>query len=1501
MAQPEKFMAAGIGQGPEAAGSAIPQTSTNPIEGQHLPRKFSREQVLANAQLSESERIKAAGKLLGSQLTEEQQTELLWLHKVGENRPEAGVYNYTKEELEEKVRRGREAVRKGVFTPEQYQVLIRGGLAGKLIQAEFAAVNPGFDPNSYTDPKVKEYAEKLQTWGNAGKVDEVVTARFRAQIKKLTDNLELDPDEASDLNQKVEAWEKAAVDPSLPQAQRALSLAERAYLKEMVDREGGSIFSMAKHVYEYYMSLSHQDDPVKQQELTDKRNEARNELVILLEAADQAGVLTDAREKALKFYQDYRAAKRRDKWGYDKEKTINYARMQSYNEVWGDDPNLKQLETTFKGVGKYLFDGIVAEAYKELNKNESAPSLNVIAKEEFRNVKEQRRIARLREKKYDVYEYYGRRSYALTAENAAELPGAVLDWVRDQLAEVPDSDMQTVDTKLKEIRAEAEQLLGTNRTHLENDEGQDVTEDHPDFKRAKAASEAVTDSIGYEKIISWDEKIVYEGGGEVAASYAERFASGYLGHHDAIYLMRRLARILLKLRTHRGGTYWTGHPFSEEKVDLGYMREYRQKLQEEIIADATSHDIFTETIFAKYPDLFPELIKTQEDVEAVQLGYSSFFNLREKYHLKYSADDPLERMLLDPGDQIRQRIAATGDAEALRNHDIRIKILRDTKVRRDAEDGLAGMTPTQRKNAVRQKILQKMQEKINDNVLAGTTREAMDKLRIAFSHGGANAYDEALWKWVESYDSYRIKAGLHIEGDADWYPTGWDMVRMKIDIPEKVLNRKLTDEQIDAMYEKVQYGPDVKLDDYRITHALDEARFAFQVGRGYSMLEMEDALYGGIRTRIRDENGKVIDPSHMTRRIFDIVQERLEKAITEEEVELNRFRATKEAEIIQAKQARNFQKAKELQIELDKKILSAQFLATHALKAAGFVDGKLPVYDGQLKGDTTINFFGNVLAAYGVNVAFGEKISHNAKDWLYEILERGRRAWQSEWNIAAQKEMVGTYPVPELDYDTDPNSPTYGQLVPQYDAQGNVIKAEAYRSNVYGEKVPISERRRIVSPGAPNEHQGITDNRFNQSTSGGIAVPEFTDELADLLFAVSMTKLGVSSIAGLHGVIHGLDEVQAIRIQKIFTSMDAVYSAKERTAAYNARRAFMGGKDAEGKSRPGFANEPFEGGYKSADWLLSQIKLIKSYGLDNTSDYVVLMQQYRESGLSYSEFQDKWTSDKWKHDKPVSAMGQKLPSGNELEKLRQLSYLDLDHLNKAQVDEIYSTMGGVYHNFTDYLSARKGCIQSRGGRTLRSWEEENHKSFYVFRRKIREAMMGKKDANGKWTKKPEYGFVMRLGYSSEVGSEVIMRLLITVLMDGGYHVLRDFEVDQRVRDGTEILSSVLTDQETQEGFQLKDANGNITKTFVIPDEKKWGEIVEPRVRKALENVRRRGLLEFMREEGYTIYEREAGKVKVNQKGEKTFYKEVLGQGLPSLVQDIKIKEDSRRIKNAFNP
>lgn len=1396
----ERIMAEGT-QGPEGSTAG----------GTQLSGEAGKE-AISNASLSDKGRLQAARKSVGSELTPEQEKAILQAHQVGSGEGRAGIYTYNLGQLKEKARILKEAG----FSGEQRRSLMEAGIVGRLPPTEFA----GFDPKNYdSDPRLKRIAEQIDATGKAGNADEEFLYRTSARIESLVDEEKVDYAKAQELLNNLGMWRITAIEGPVS-TDPLLSSRDIKRIEDEIKERGASPFNRARILYEYYNSINIASlPPDLQTELQNRRDASRAEIQAFVQQADQLNILDDVRKSALQFYKEVKATKRREKYGRGKQTVIDVGRNAYGEFFWGDSTELKQLEGRFKGVARYVWDGVVSEIDKEVN-FEEAPALNPVAEDEFHRVKDQQRKDRLSEKKYTTHEYYGSRNWELTAESAEELVPAVLDWFRDQMAEISDTDLQSVHDQISKIRSVGVGLVETCRVRLETEERQKISETHPEFLRAKAVLEGGSDVLGYEKVI-------YKGGEDISAQYAERFASNYLGHHDAIYLNPKVAYALLKLRTHRRGTYWMGHDFSEEKVDEGSMRDYRQMIQEEIVEELSTHDIFiSEDDFYKRSHIDNEVNPEGRD-------------------LRYSFNDNIEKLLLDPEDKQRQVIVASGDAEALRRHDIRVKVFRDIKARLDAKEGLGGLTAEQRQNAIRQRVIQKMHQKTGSGFLAVSTKEAMIKMETARQTGDVAAFDGAMWEWVKEYNNHRIKFQLK-----RWYPSGWDKVRMKIDRPERVIDRSLTDEQLEAMYEPIE---GVSLEDYKKAYAIDTARFAFQLARSYAIFEMEDVILGGIRARVRDpKTGGPVDPDNKVVRIFDMVQQRLQKAIAEEAAELEKAKTTAQAEIARLKAAGKLKEAKEEQIKLDKEILSAQFLATHALKKLGFVDGSLPVWSQQLTDEAAINFFGEALAAYGVNVAYGEPISHNNKELLYEILERGRRALQSEYDWAAKEFMVGTYPV----FPRDIN----GHPMPQFDANDNPIPAEAYMPNVRGGTATMSERKRIVNAGAVREHRSITDTRFETSTSGGVAVPELIPDIADMGFYPNLIKLGVGNIAGLHGYIKRQDELEAHE-QKLFTSMDPVYSARERAAAYKAKKYLTGGTLDKGESTPGFLNEPFHGAFKSADWLHEQHEKAQSFGMENTSGYLSLMRQYRFLGKPYSEFVTSWSGEISFIQK--GTLLKKKMKGADIERLRQLSYLDFDLLNKPMADQFYLTMYGVLDYFQNYLKATKPIVTSRGGRKFRSWEERNHKAWYAFRRLMREAIEVKK----------EKGFILRLGYAPEVASEIALRMMEIALSDADYLILRSYEVRRRVLDGVDILSKSLTEQEKQAGF-------------VIPSEREWPKL-RPEIKKALETIRRRGLLEFVKEEGYEL---------VYNGGTR----EILGQKIPPLVQDEMIKQDPKKVKNTFS-
>lgn len=1309
--------------------------------------------------------------------------------------------------------------------------------------------------------------------------------------------------------------------PSAPDVlvpQRAL---DRLTLKieQEIARDTDSEFNIVRIEYEYYAGdiakyvtiagLS----PADQAELQTRRTQTRDNLLQFKQDLEQdpqgAAVLEHVRAAALKFIKKVKSTKTDELYGRDKEEMISSGRRPgAYDEViFEDSPELKALQRKYGGLPTYIFEGIVAEVDKEEN-NRRGVSLNPLAETEYATLKDQRERDRRREKKYATNETHYGVIYRFVAENPTEFPDAVLDFTKDRIFTLADTDAEGINQEVNKIREEANRLLEQNRTRLE-EEGQIIPESNPHFLRAKALADALPDVLGYEKML-------YKGGAEFAPNYKKRFASNYFAHDDAIYLENPKAALLMQLLTStKEGTYWMGHGWDVEKAEEGEIVDYRRAIEEDIVEYAATHELFLSEDDFKYREERTARAGQDQDVD---------------YNLKYSFKDNIEKLLLDLDGSIRADIEtslrARGESqqnidEALQRHDLRVSVFRGIRESRNEKEGLGfvtnqerralerslrreatdlelaelanarknimrtqltqqlqgqGLTPQQiqveveqrlwdlmeqqRQNEIRQRIMRKMDEKTQTTFLATLTEKTRQDLQVADQQEGPTGplHDQLLWRWVKDYNEYRIKLRL-----PRWYPSGWDRVRHNIDRPTKVLDRTLSEDELMAMFESnpLQQKPvDQRTEEEQkdIDFKLEEARFAFMVARSYQIFHMQDTLLGGMRARLtdpktgeyigklanddetnkflglikvdaqgnieRDAQGNSIatNPDRKMIRVFDVVQARLEMAISEEAALINQAKA----ELAAAKASNNQAAINEKTLALRDKMVNAQFIATHAMKEIGLVDGKLPVWSHNFLDNSTIDAFTKVLAAYGVEVAPGVPISHNSKKEFYEIIERGRRALKTEKERAAQEFMAGTYPV----FARNPD----GTLM--LDAQGNPVRAVGIFSAAsdWGDPGEISERYRVVSKGAVKENRQITETETEITTSGGMVVTELIPTEGDLGFYPLLVWLAVMDIRGLHGYGKRRDEVEA-HFHKFFDVMDPVQHAEAQAAAYNARKALVGGViNVNGKQEktPGYLKEPFHGAYKAADWLYGQIDYLKAYGMTDTYQYLLLGQEWRLSGKSYSEF----------------------PKRQELERLRQMSYEDFDKLSKAMSDTLYTTTYDILDYFQWYLKTEQEVESNRIGRAPRNWEENNTKRWYAKRRAMRESL-----ARG------DRGFISRHGYAPEVGNETVISMMETVLADADYLILRGYEIQRRVNDGVAILSRVLTNDERKNGF-------------VIPDEKEWPN-QRPEVRRALETIRRRGLLIFMTEEGY--------KLKDDQ-GQVT--KEILGRKIPALVREKKVNE-----------
>lgn len=1529
-------------------------------------------EIARNASVEEQERLQIAEQKLGSSLTPEQQQAILNAHQVGvnelgKNAQPAGVFNYTQEHLSQKARILKEAG----FSKEQRRRLMESGIVGALPATEFAS----FDP-TYTDPKLSRIATRVKVIGDAGGANEELFYKTSDLVRRLNDEAEVDSAEAQDLLDSLDRWLTQADDPLFPYR-------EGVRVEQQAAREGGGEFNLAKLTYNYYLERPVPADPALQQELQRRVEQSRERVERLTQEAENhpTNPLKIVTDELVEFYKKVRRTRPRELQGRGRQDTIDNGRGlgPQQERIWDDYAPFKSLKARFLGLAGYAWDGVVLAINNEEKRIQEAV-VNPVGERIFNVVKRKRdrdRVSSTELRYTQTESWYGGEVITILSwpESARDMIFAAMDWFKDRVEAIGERDPGTISKQLEDIRIRGPILLENSRIGINSEEvlvaenGKILPTD-PEYQRSRAFTEGMPDVIG-------NEKIMKKGNTEFGPQAKERFAANFIANFNGAYLENRKAAYLMhKLRRYKNGTYWMGQPLDTEKLEEGEISDYRDGILEDLVEDAANHDFFTEIVFAANQDLFPGLVRNAEDAEDVKLFYKGFFELREKYNLRYNADDPLERLLLDPGNLIRGRIAATGDTEVLKRHDLRVAVFRRTKQMLDEEDGLGYVTNDQRRlmarrlrrqpsteelmelaeqakaprraqlqehlrsqgldpdqyswwiedqlmkdiqpqrqemlrNRIRREMERKSQ-KSGDLIFTQMSAKALAEFDAAKTGNDLAACDKIVWDWVRKYNDYRIEHRWR-----KWYPTGWDRVRIKIDRSAKVIDRALSEEEFEAMYEQIQL-PQVADDNQEGQARLkdiikghnEDSRFGFEIARSFQIFLMESSLLGGMRTRLKDpktgeytgrlpddetslllgmirEIGRdaedkpiyeTLDPNRKVIRIWDVVEARLVAAIEAEAKVIEQAKREKAEAITSGNQALIKEKADRLR----RLLADGQFVATHALKAKGLVNGRWPVWSHNFLENATIKAFTTAMAEYGVETSVGNYISHDSKPQLYEYWERGRRALVSEMIRAHQEFMVGTVPVYEHDENGDviyelllkDGEPVLGENGQQQRVPKRAVSLIS-SADAWGEPGSSNERNRMVSKGDVAENTMVTEAEYGISTSGGVKCPELNPGSGLGFFPLGIW-LAAPSMLDLNNYIKRRNEVEYHR-HRFFDVKDAPMNAKAQAAAYIARRALTGGSLGEGKpTTPGWLNEPFHGAFKIADLLFSwndivgsQKSKLGSYGMEHTKKYMDLRGRLRAGGtLSHKEEE-------------------------ELEKARQLSYLDFDKMYKGSMqDPLYTTTYEVLDYFVWYLQAEKEVEQNRIGNAPRNYVYDNTLKWYDFRRQIRRSV-----------ERGDRGFIARLGYAGEVANEMVIKMMEVGLHDADYLILRDYERDRLALEGAEILSNALTSKERQAGF-------------IIPDEKNWSSQPEP-IRKALEDIRRRGLLEFMREEGYKIVDVDKnGKAKKdlqnevvykNFKGEVVhrthniiYFKEVLGNKIPPLAQRelIKNKKDSRLLAAA---
>ncbi|KKQ85315.1 MAG: hypothetical protein UT04_C0005G0008 [Candidatus Daviesbacteria bacterium GW2011_GWF2_38_7] len=1561
---------------PESTKVNLPNMPLSP--GQVINGKIIVEgTVLENAALGDEERKQKAAEVLGKELSEQQQKELIAAHEkaskeAGLNEEyRAGVYNLKREQI-----RGK-AEELSSFTKEERRKLFEAGLVGRLSPGERS-----INPDDYgINPMLKQVATRVKHAVDRGLADEDFFNRIAVFVEaqlyegKIPDAA---ADKANGLLDEVEILRNRAIELNNP--------------------ERPSVFTQARIVYEQLMSRPIPKDPIEQQQLKLLQEQSRQRIEQLALEAENHPVkpLKEFFRRVLDSYKKIKETRVRELQGRGREAVIEQersrARMQE--QILEDAAELAPLKAEIGGIYQYLWDGIHALiGFEEegINRIIKHPAVERI----FTIIKRQRakdRMSTSENRYFQAESYWGGATITIFGwpESARDMILTVMDWMKDRIADIGQRDAGTANQEFEEARKTGPMLLKNSRIRCNDEPGLvalfgKILETNPDYLRARAISEALPDVFA-------NDMIMKAGNTEYGPQAKERFAARFIANFNAMYLENRCAAYLMqRIRRHKDGTYWTGHNWRTDKAEEGDILDYRTEIQEELIDEAATLDFFTESLFGLHRDLFSKepkqgeedlrLIRSKDDEEDARLAYKGFFELREFYKLQYSANDPLEILLLDPNDEIRKRIADTKDDEALTRHDLRVKVFRRIKQQLDREDGFDFVTRAEieqeekrrrrplsdeelfdlaevRKDVFREQLrirlrnegknpdsdeskawiekeVEQKTESTRQEAVRTRIREQMEllsnKKRSYFIRPSKNAmaqFDEAkkkgdltecdriAWRWVKDYNDKRI-----LTHQRRWYPSGWDKVRLKIDRAAKVIDRSLTDEERVAMYESA-YFPEAADGDVEVqarikdlqAGRIEEARFGFELARSFQGFLMESSLLGGMRIRMimpkghpqageytgrladdetsvllglikgrinpvtreveveRDANGEaiIVDPERKSLRVWDVIEARLAKAIADEEAEIKPFKDAKrqtqkalyKAELAKDQTAIDTatRALDETTKNLRNKLVDCQFLVTHAFKAKGMVNGRFPTTPHTSALDNSgIKFFGGILAEFGVEVAPGLPFADYKKE-IYEFLERERRGLRSETRRANNEFMLGKYPI----YERDIN--------------GKVVKVQGVpkpavslftMSDDWGEPQEMEDRLRVVDSGDDPENLTVTEAEYNISTSGGVKFPEFIPFAGTNYFPLGIW-LGCRSIGDINNYMKRRNEVEAHKQKMLDPRKDMTQNAKAQAAAYKARTALTGGSLGEGQFTPGFLMEPIHGAWQVADVMRSIVaeNILHSLGLGYTKTYIILMDEVRS--------------------------GKRLSNDPDLEVARQLTWVDHNKLaskGKVKSNELYNTTAKVFDYFTMWLKAEKEVEQNRIGNAPRNYVYENTIRWYAFRRLLRESL----DKGGR-------GIVDRLGYSREAFSEISLAMVETMLMDGDYLILRDYERNRLAQEGALILSKVLHERDQDgniimdpvlddKGRPKTDTQGNTIKAprpdnaakqkgRSLLNEETWNDPgLHKEVKKALENVRRRGLLEFMREEGFYWYTLNRKTGKYDQEKIRNW-----GESIPPLVR-----------------
>lgn len=948
------------------------------------------------------------------------------------------------------------------------------------------------------------------------------------------------------------------------------------------------------------------------------------------------------------------------------------------------------LKEQYEGVGTFIASKIAVALEKELKGIELSPT-SEIGDRILTEMKAERIRAESRRRERatadDILEYsdWRERFDFNWAQTREELELSVFAWLEKFVAHLPEATIEELNNESLTWRRNAISALekAANRLH--------ISEKEPSYKELKNTI------IAYVEVFRGVKFLETDGGAEAYTVALEEFAHDFNDKHDAIYLGNVKSAIIQAFLARNHGIISMGNDGRIEKPQAGDIEDFRGRREEQAKIYAATHELY----------IRPEDFQRRSDESNAGYGWN----------------DVIEELLLVDSRGMAQASILTDPvarAEVIEKVATRTGVFKRIKERLDkadeARDGrsFSELSDDERREEIRFRIRTKM-------FLAGfrTLAEDIDAtIDVAEK-------DRILWDWLKKYNGIREKQGHTL-----FFPSNWDEVRLKINRETKLVDRVLSDEELDAMIEEVgQFRVttggttiELKIDgltDEEIKAEVDalpslsdtqrrelledalfdkqqretEAERALNINRAYQKFLGVDARWGGMAVRVVNDDGDLV-----LRNVWDIAQEILKAKIDKEETDI-------EAKVIEHEQRlrARFPTLTDSQVEKIKthrrRLLrrDSTFGATLALREIGIAND-LPIWNYYYYNDPQrIQAFAP-LAGY----------THNDKPDIVALLDRGRKEMRAVWDYLADTYMDGRVLIVRDEANAD-------------------VDANGQPKDFHKESL---ERARVINEAGVSALREIFESRFMLSTSGGIEVVDLISKIGDLGVYDLLWEMGCKDFREFQGFIKRRDEVE-LRKQSFWNTKqwrDPITYAK-RVRGGSAAIPYLRGGDVKGQRVPGVLQEPMMGAYKFRDEFFAS---------------------------------DTWIGGALK-ERTAVVKGFRAKLQEELEKIDNLG-----QINPRELDKMVEIGAGILQTLIAYMDARR-YVANRAGLAPKNWKYDNELIFRHYAKELlkrvpiqdQDVLLGGGEKLGDED----------LGYAVQGRSALAVKIFENILRTSSYHIL----------------------------------------------------------------------------------------------------------------------------------